>query len=114
MSDADNTKEAPQGHAQPVGNEKSQKPAQQPEAQPQANVQTQPNVQVNVTPRVVVISVRMSEKEKVILEKLTQYLYKAGKIQDASMSEAMRLCMYFTAQEIGKEIERERYGERSK
>ncbi len=101
MSDANNTVNTPKA------------PEPQQPAEPAAQVQTQPNVPVNQVagPRIVVVSVRMSDRERLILEKLTQYLYKAGKIQDPSMSEAMRLCLYFTAQEVGKAIEAERYGQ---
>ncbi|MEM0067652.1 MAG: hypothetical protein QW632_04420 [Ignisphaera sp.] len=59
----------------------------------------------------VVVSVRMTQEERELLEALAEYLYKLGKIREQSISEALRACLYFTANEILKAIEAERYGD---
>jgi len=57
------------------------------------------------------INVRVTEEEKELAEKLAKYLHKVGKIQEPTLSEAMRACLYFTVNEILKAIEAERYQE---
>ncbi|MEM2877595.1 MAG: hypothetical protein QXY41_05940 [Thermoproteota archaeon] len=61
--------------------------------------------------RVEKIEVRVTVEEKEMVEKLANYLYKAGKIKEPTISEAVRACIYFTVNEILKAIEAERYGE---
>ncbi|WP_042667413.1 hypothetical protein [Desulfurococcus amylolyticus] len=57
----------------------------------------------------VTISVRVSREEKELVEKLAQYLYALGKIREPTVSEAVRLCLRFTVNEMVKAIERGRY-----
>jgi len=59
---------------------------------------------------VTVITVRVSEEEKELAEKLANYLHKLGKIKEPTISEAIRVCLHFTVNEILKAIEMERYG----
>lgn len=56
-----------------------------------------------------VVSVRLSQEEKELLEALAEYLYKLGKIEKQSTSDALRACLYFTVNEILKAIEAEKY-----
>ena len=42
-------------------------------------------------------------------ENLANYLFKVGKIEKATMSDAMRVSLHFTVNEILKDIEAERY-----
>ncbi|MEM1820357.1 MAG: hypothetical protein QXU64_02065 [Thermofilaceae archaeon] len=56
------------------------------------------------------VSVKLTEKERRMLELLAQYLYKLGKIDQPTISNALRACLYFTINEILKAIERERMG----
>lgn len=55
------------------------------------------------------IDIRVTEKEKNLVEKLANYLYKAGKIEKETLSDAMRLCLHYTCGEIFKGIEADRY-----
>ncbi|MEM4429665.1 MAG: hypothetical protein QXM08_00695 [Thermofilaceae archaeon] len=55
------------------------------------------------------ITVKVTEEERELLEKLANYLHKVGKIREPSISEAVRACIYFTVNEILKAIETERY-----
>ncbi|MEM4810741.1 MAG: hypothetical protein QXS92_02385 [Thermofilum sp.] len=55
------------------------------------------------------ITVKVTEEERELLEKLANYLHKVGKIREPSISEAVRACIYFTVNEILKAIEVERY-----
>ena len=57
-----------------------------------------------------VVSVKLTQDEKELLEKLANYLYKLGKIPSPTTSDAIRLCLHFTVREIIKSIEVERYG----
>jgi hypothetical protein len=59
---------------------------------------------------VVNVSVKLTEEEKELLEKLANYLHKLGKIEAPTISDALRVCLHFTVNEILKAIERERYG----
>jgi hypothetical protein len=59
---------------------------------------------------VVNVSVKLTEEEKELLEKLANYLHKLGKIEQPTISDALRVCLHFTVNEILKAIERERYG----
>lgn len=43
-------------------------------------------------------------------EKLANYLYKVGKIEEPTISNAMRMSLRFTVGEILKAVEAERYG----
>lgn len=56
-----------------------------------------------------VVSVRVSAEEKELAEKLGLYLHKLGKIDQPSVSSVLRLALRFTANEIIKAIEAERY-----
>lgn len=58
---------------------------------------------------VVTITVRITEEERELIEKLANYLHKLGKIREPTVSEAIRACIYFTVNEILKAIEAERY-----
>jgi len=55
------------------------------------------------------VYVRLAPEEREMLEKLANYLHKLGKIQEPTLSEAMRVCLHFTVNEILKAIEAERY-----
>jgi len=44
-----------------------------------------------------------------MLEKLANYLHKLGKIESPTLSDALRVCLHFTVNEILKAIEAERY-----
>jgi len=54
------------------------------------------------------VSVRMTPEERETLEALAGYLHKLGKIRKGSKSEALRLCLRFTVNEVLKTIEAER------
>jgi hypothetical protein len=56
------------------------------------------------------LSVRVTPEEKNMAEKLANYLHTKGKIQEDSVSEAVRLAIRFTTQEVLKTIEAERLG----
>ena len=58
------------------------------------------------------VNVRMTPEEKETAKELANYLYKAGRIESNSMSEALRMCLRFTINEILKAIETERFGAR--
>ncbi|MEM3994967.1 MAG: hypothetical protein QXW40_06215 [Thermofilum sp.] len=60
---------------------------------------------------VTTVTVRMTEEEKELVEKLANYLYKLGKIKEPTISNAIRACIYFTVNEILKALEAERYSE---
>lgn len=55
------------------------------------------------------INVRVSDEEKEMAEKLAEYLFKVGKIEKATLSDAMRVSLHFTVNEILKAVEAERY-----
>jgi len=55
------------------------------------------------------INIRVTGQEKEMATKLAQYLHKVGKIQKASLSDALRMSLHFTVNEIMKAIEVERY-----
>ncbi|MEM4020260.1 MAG: hypothetical protein QXG57_08550 [Thermofilaceae archaeon] len=59
----------------------------------------------------VVVSTRLSQEEKELLDALAEYLHKLGKIKEPSASEALRACLYFTVNELLKAIEAEKYAE---
>jgi len=59
--------------------------------------------------RTEVVAVRVTPEEKELIEKLANYLYKLGKIEKANISDAMRVCLHFTVNELLKAIEAERY-----
>ena len=56
------------------------------------------------------ITVRVTMDEKNMAEKLAGYLFKAGKVDEPTISNAVRLSIRFTVGEILKAIEVERYG----
>ncbi|MEM0261765.1 MAG: hypothetical protein QXN17_03825 [Nitrososphaerota archaeon] len=56
-----------------------------------------------------IISIRVTEEEKKVIEILAQYLYKQGKIREPTIGDTMRACLYFMVNEILKAIEAERY-----
>ncbi len=56
------------------------------------------------------ISVRVTVEEKEMADKLANYLYTKGKIQENNVSEAVRLSIRFLTQELLKNIEAERLG----
>ena len=51
----------------------------------------------------------MSDEEKEMAEKLAEYLFKVGKIEKATLSDAMRVSLHFTVNELLKAVEAERY-----
>lgn len=53
--------------------------------------------------------VRLTPEERDMLEKLAKYLHKLGKIDQPTLSEALRVCLHFTVNEILKAIEADRY-----
>jgi len=55
------------------------------------------------------INVRVTSEEKDMAEKLANYLFKVGKIEKPTMSDAMRVSLHFTIKEILKAVEMERY-----
>ena len=55
------------------------------------------------------INVRVSDEEKAMAEKLAKYLFKLGKIEKETLSDAMRLSLRFTVGELLKAIEADRY-----
>ena len=62
--------------------------------------------------RTKVISFRVTEEEYELAVKLANYLHKIGKIDAPNIGDAMRVCLYFTVNEILKAIEAERYASR--
>ncbi|MEM1710356.1 MAG: hypothetical protein QW820_05655 [Sulfolobales archaeon] len=60
---------------------------------------------------VTTVTVKMTEEEKELVEKLANYLYKLGKIKEPTISNTIRACIYFTVNEILKALEAERYAE---
>jgi len=56
------------------------------------------------------INVRVTDEEKELAEKLAIYLHKLGKIENPTLSDAMRVSLHFTVNEILKAVEVERYG----
>ncbi|MGC8832236.1 MAG: hypothetical protein ACP5PQ_06630 [Thermoproteota archaeon] len=58
---------------------------------------------------VTTINVRVTEEEKDVATKLARYLYLHRKIQEPTLSEAIRASLHFTVNEIIKAIEAERY-----
>ena len=56
------------------------------------------------------IGLRVTLEEKDMAEKLANYLYKVGKIEEPTISNAMRMSLRFTVGEILKAVEAERYG----
>lgn len=55
------------------------------------------------------INVRVTEKEKKLAEKVAKLLFLYGKIENETISDAMRQCLRFAAGELFKGIEAERY-----
>jgi len=55
------------------------------------------------------ISIRMTSEERMMAESLAKYLKRAGNIEEATISSALRLCLHYTVTEILKAIERRRY-----
>ena len=55
------------------------------------------------------INVRVTEEERNMAEKLAEYLFKVGKIDDPTLSNAVRVSLRFTVGEILKAVEVERY-----
>jgi len=51
----------------------------------------------------------VTAREKEMATKLAEYLHKAGKITKPSLSDALRMTLHFTVNEILKAIEVERY-----
>lgn len=56
------------------------------------------------------VTVRMTDAEKKTAEKLGQYLFKVGKLDEPSVAGAVRVALRFTTNEILKSVEAERYG----
>ena len=56
------------------------------------------------------INVRMTNEEKDMAQKLADYLFKVGKIENPTLSDAMRQSLYFTVNQLLKAVETERYG----
>lgn len=56
-----------------------------------------------------VVSVRVSPEEKDLAEKLGNYLYKVGKLDQPTISNVLRLALHFMTNEILKGIESERF-----
>jgi len=56
------------------------------------------------------IKVRLTAEEKDAIKKLAKYLHAAGKIDEPSISNAVRLSFRFTLNEVLKSLEAERYG----
>lgn len=57
-----------------------------------------------------IVTVRVTQEERELIEALADYLYKLGKIREPTISEALRACLYFTVNEIMKALEAEKYG----
>lgn len=55
------------------------------------------------------INIRVTAEEKDMAAKLALYLHKKGKIPKSSLSDALRMSLHFTVNEILKAIEVERY-----
>ena len=55
------------------------------------------------------ITVRITEKEKNMVENLAKYLYRRGNIEEPTISEAVRNCIHTTVGIALKTIEAERY-----
>lgn len=60
--------------------------------------------------QVQMISIRLTQDEKEVLEVLAEYLHGLGVIPSPTISDALRYCLYFTLREVVKSIEAERYG----
>ena len=56
------------------------------------------------------INVRVTNEEKDMAQKLADYLFKVGKIQSPTLSDAMRQSLHFTVNQLLKAVETERYG----
>lgn len=61
-------------------------------------------------PRVEMVQIRCTPKEKRMAEALAKYLHAVGKLDDPSISGAFRCSLLFLYNEILKGIERERFG----
>lgn len=59
--------------------------------------------------KVRMVNVILTPEEYELLEKLAIYLHKLGKIEKPTPNDALRLCLYYTVNEILKAIEYERY-----
>ena len=55
------------------------------------------------------ITIRVTASEKATAEKLGAYLFKVGKLKEATIAGAFRLSLRFTVNEILKAVEVERY-----
>ena len=55
------------------------------------------------------ITVRVTSEEKNMAERLAKYLVEVGKLEEATISGAVRMSLRFTVGEILKAIEAERY-----
>ncbi len=55
------------------------------------------------------VYVRLTPEEREMLERLVNYLHKHRKIESPTLSDALRVCLYFTVGEIIKAVEAERY-----
>jgi len=55
------------------------------------------------------INVRVTDEERDMAERLASYLFKVGKIEKPTLSDAMRASLRFTVNELLKAIEVERY-----
>ena len=55
------------------------------------------------------ITIRVTASEKATAEKLGDYLFKVGKLKEATIAGAFRLSLRFTVNEILKAVEAERY-----
>ena len=62
-----------------------------------------------LSPRTEKVSIRLTVEEKRLAEKLARFLKSAGKIEEATISSALRVSLIFTVTEILKDIERRRY-----
>ncbi len=63
----------------------------------------------STTSSTTVVGVRLTNEEKELVEALAKYLHKLGKIKEPTISDAIRVCIYFTVNEILKAIEAERF-----
>jgi len=61
--------------------------------------------------KVVRVEIRMMEEEKEMAESIAKYLHLKGLLNNPSVSEAIRQCIRFTANQLLKQIEIERYGD---
>lgn len=55
------------------------------------------------------ISIRMTSEERRMAESLARFLKQSGKLEEATISGALRVSLLFTVSEILKDIERRRY-----